>query len=135
MKYDKIFIDLINERKDWEGCFSPNKRDLSICYYLTRTGAAKIDDLNDLLTLYDNLVVNSEIIEADTIENYDNDTIKELTGLKAETAKAKTKAGVFWLFDYYDKNGHHHTKLKLNNNYNDIEQHASQELREIIRGL
>ena len=133
---DKIFIDFINERKEWTGALGLNKRDLSICYYLLRTHkASKCNDLYDLMTIYDNLVINSEILDDYTIGDFDDNTIQELTNLKADTARQKVANGVIWLFDFYDARGHHETKLKLNVNYNDIEEHASNELKEIVRGL
>lgn len=68
----KIFREFIEERREYTGPLSLDKMYLSIAYDLVKRGLpGEIKDTYDLSILYDNLVINDEIISHDNYKEYD----------------------------------------------------------------
>lgn len=106
-KYEKIFNEFINFRKGWEGVFSPHPLYLTICYNLI-AGAHEggtIKDINDLMIIYDNLVINNEILDKENFYDYDFETLAKIwriTPQKYKTMKTNIfKNDCIYLLNFY----------------------------------
>ncbi len=80
MKTKRLFKEFINERKDWKN--NPLQLDLlylNIAYNLFKNnlvGTPK--DTTDISIIYDNLVINNELITKENITEYDTTTLQNI---------------------------------------------------------
>lgn len=66
------FKEFINERRTYTGPLKLDQFYLSIAYHLAKSGlCGEIKDSYDVSILYDNLVVNDEILTQDNYKEYD----------------------------------------------------------------
>lgn len=128
MTAKEALIELATDRKDWTACNRPALFYLNICYYLAKHGHVKIQNVDDASILYDNLVINNEIIDADTITEYDPKVIEKITRKKYATIKQDIKKGYVYLLNFYsNKNARSNWELqqcslKLFADYNELHQ-------------
>lgn len=73
---------------------------LNITYWVAKNYCPKIDQ-DDICIIYDNLDINSQIIDPDNIDDYDSKTIVRLTSHKVDYIKSQLKKGYFYLLDFY----------------------------------
>lgn len=117
-KQQAIFNQLINERGE-----NLDKQILNIAAFLVAFRLTECNDIDDLYIIYDNLWINNEILDTDTINDYDPETIKEITGHNYKTIKNNIlNNNKIYLLNYYNiKNGRETLKncfIKLDANYN-----------------
>lgn len=79
----------------------------NVVYYLIKNGFSgkklhQIDEM-DILIMFDNLRYNSEIIDSDIINNYDENFLIEKVG-KNKINKIKRNDNLFLILNYYDAN-------------------------------
>lgn len=117
-KQQAIFNQLQQERGE-----NLDKQILNIAAFLVAFRLTECNDIYDLYIIYDNLWINNEILDSDTIDDYDPETIKKRTFLKYETIKKNIiNNNKIYLLNYYSiKNGRDHLVncfIELNSNYN-----------------
>lgn len=117
-KQQAIFNQLINERGE-----NLDKQTLNIAAFLVAFRLTECNDIDDLYIIYDNLWINNEILDTNTIDNYNPETIKEITGHNYKTIKNNIlNNNKIYLLNYYSiKNGRDHLVncfIKLDANYN-----------------
>ena len=91
-----------------ETIYKRDKDFANVVFYLIKNGFAgkplhQIDE-GDIVMMYDNLYINSEIIDSDNIGEYDEEYLIEKVG-KIRVNKIKRDAGLFLVLNYYDANG------------------------------
>ena len=111
MKTKKLCEQLIDFRKDWVGCFAPNQVDMNITYNLLKSGCCgACEDMSDVMVVYDNLVVNNELITLDNVEEYEEETLikhmrKHGCNYTYETILRYLNKGYVFLMNYYTTKG------------------------------
>lgn len=132
MNAKKLIIEFAEQRKDYNNCFKSDLYFLNIAYMLIKNRLAGTPrDTDDIAIIYDNLVINCEIIDADNITEYERATVEKLTGKRYDRALNEIKAGYSYLLNYYDINGDmHETKIKLKNDYNIF---TDEEIKKMIK--
>lgn len=97
-----IFNDFINLRKDWDDhCLKPNPLYLSIAWFLCKNDlAGVVEDVSDLMMVYDNLVINNEILTEENFNEYDPDYYCKFRSLKT-VKKYIFKDNKIILLNYY----------------------------------
>lgn len=116
-KQQEIFNQLQQERGE-----NLDKQFLNIAAFLVAFRLTECNDINDLYIIYDNLWINSEILDTYTIEYYEPQDIERRTGHNYKTIKKNIEKDYIYLLDYYSiKNGRDHLVncfIKLDANYN-----------------
>jgi hypothetical protein len=116
-----LFLNFIEERKEYNNIYKPNKLYLNIAYYLIKNRLVKCNDLMDLYIVYDNLIINNEIIDKDNCEEYGKDTLERLTNLKYSTILKRLNNNKILLLNYYNKNDLISCRIWLDLNYNALD--------------
>lgn len=102
--------------KEWHNESHRNDLDLlNITYYLIKnyhySKSIKNIDESDLMIIYDNLLINNEIIDSDNLNDYGEKYISSLM-INNQTMKKIKNGSHFLLLNYYnDKNNLRHCKL------------------------
>ena len=95
---------------------------LNICYFLGNFNHTELNNEWDACIIYDNLDINNEILDIDTIGDYEPTDIERITGHRYATIKRNIEAGYIYLLNYYSiKNGRTTLKncfIKLDSNWN-----------------
>lgn len=74
---------------------------LNLTYWVAVNRCDKtLSDVNDLIIIFDNLFINSEIIDNDNVNEYE-DYIQSKTRYTFEHIKEQVKSGYFYLLDFY----------------------------------
>ena len=120
-KIKGIIEEFINDRKDWEGEGKINNFYLSICLLLIDYRFVTVNDCDDLSILYDNLVINNEIITEDNYKEYSEEFLVERLGRPMSYIEKDLKDHSY-LLNYY-KNAYDVVNccIRLYNNYNAID--------------
>jgi len=99
----------LQEIKDYirETIYKTDKDYANVVFYLIKNGFAgkplrQIEE-NDIETMFDNLWINSEIIDSDNIKGYDEMLLIEKVG-KRTINKIKKDENLFLVLNYYDAN-------------------------------
>lgn len=99
----------LKEIKDYirDTVYKIDKDYANIIYYLIKNGFSgktlhQIKE-KDILTMYDNLYYNSEIIDSDNITDYDEKYLIQKVG-KNRINRIKRDNNLFLLLNYYDAN-------------------------------
>lgn len=100
----RIFLE---ERKEWkDNCLAPDKNIINLVWAIDKSllkGDKKIKNIDDFKYVYDNLIINNEIINCDNFYEYDEDCItKKITPSTISKIKKGDKAV---LLNYYEPNG------------------------------
>lgn len=103
------FKKFIEERKNWDNCLKPDSYYLSISYMLIKNKYYNIsksgDPVYDIMVVYDNLIVNNELINHDNISDYDFETLSRIEkkfNRKNGTIKKLIQEGYHVLLNYYN---------------------------------
>ena len=73
---------------------------LGACYFLASRHLVNLSSVDDLVELYDNLFINSEIITAENYENYDMKRLTSRLGISEKTLLKQLEKYNF-ILDYY----------------------------------
>lgn len=119
----RIMKEFCESRKDCRNYLQLDKTYLNICYYLINSYKVKCVDAWDFGCLYDNLIINNEIIDLQNVNEYDANTLEKLAHLKYETIKERLNNNKILLLNYYNKNDLIYCKMwfDLNVNFLDSE--------------
>jgi hypothetical protein len=116
-----LFLKFIEERKEYNNIYKPNKLYLNIAYYLIKNRLVKCNDLMDLYIVYDNLIINNEIIDKNNVNEYGKDTLERLSNLKHSTILKRLNNNKILLLNYYNKNDLISCCIWLDLNYNALD--------------
>lgn len=73
---------------------------LNLTYWVIKNYSPKIS-IEDIDLIYDNLAISSEQINEDTVEYYDDATIRKLSSHNLAYVEKEIKRGYFFLLDFY----------------------------------
>ena len=99
----------LQEIKDYirETIYKTDKDYANVVFYLIKNGFAgkplrQIEE-GDIDTMFDNVCINSEIVNKDNIEEYDAEFLVDAVG-KISMNKIKRDENLFLVLNYYDAN-------------------------------
>lgn len=103
----EILNEFIELRKDWAGVHAIDDDYLSIVKMLIDKGfAGPVENKYDLMIIYDNLVINSKIIDADNFNDYDRAYLENRIHKNYRTLEKEIlENGVRYLLDFYTSRG------------------------------
>lgn len=116
-KQKELFKNFINERKGWEGCLKLDKTYLNITYFLINN-IKDLKNIDDLSIIYDNLVINNELLTLDNVDEYDKEYLEKRLNLKYNTIIKRLENNKICLLNYYVKNDLVSCRIWLDLNYN-----------------
>lgn len=116
----KIIEDFKEDRKDFSITNPLRAKDfyLNVCYFLINSKRVKVSDLDDFNLLYDNLVINNEIIDSDNVGEYRRDWLEKVTGKKYSRIEKELTQGYCYLLNYYDPHELRYCSIKLKKDFN-----------------
>lgn len=74
---------------------------LNVAYYVLKNCSRGVKDSLDVVIVYDNLEINSQIINNDTLNDWDEYQLKRYTGHTKKYFEDNIKKGYFFVLDYY----------------------------------
>lgn len=119
-----LFLEFIKERKEYNNIYKPNKLYLNICYYLIHNKLVNINNMfntNDLAELYDNLIINNELITLDNYKEYEEETLCRLIGRNIKVIKKCLNNNKIFLLNYYNRTELIYCSICLDLNYNALD--------------
>ena len=119
-----LFLEFIKERSVYNNIYKPNKLYLNICYYLIKNKFVNINNTFttfELGNLYDNLIINNEVITLNNYEEYEEETLKRLIGRSIEVIKKCLNNNKIFLLNYYNYNELIYCSICLDSNYNALD--------------
>lgn len=119
-KQKQLFEEFIKERKAWSGCLKLDKTYLNITYYLINN-ITTLKNIDDLSVIYDNLVINNELLTLDNVEEYDINYLENRLNLKYNTIIKRLENKKICLLNYYVKNDLIECRIWLDLNYNALD--------------
>lgn len=119
-KQKQLFKEFINERKAWNGCLKLDKTYLNITYYLINN-IPTLKNIDDLSVIYDNLVINNELLTLDNVEEYERAYLENRLNLKYNTIIKRLENNKICLLNYYVKNDLIDCRIWLDLKYNALD--------------
>lgn len=119
-KQKQLFKEFIEERKGWNGCLKLDKTYLNITYYLINN-ITTLKNTQDLASVYDNLVINNELLTLDNVSEYDKAYLENRLNLKYNTIIKRLENNKICLLNYYVKNDLIDCRIWLDLNYNALD--------------
>lgn len=116
-KQKQLFKNFINERKNWEGCLKLDKTYLNITYFLINN-IKDLKNIDDLSVIYDNLVINNELLTLNNVDEYDKAYLEKRLNLKYNTIIKRLENNKICLLNYYNKNDLIECRIWLDLEYN-----------------
>ena len=119
-----LFLEFIKERSVYNNIYKPNKLYLNICYYLIKNKFVNINNTFttfELGNLYDNLIINNEVITLNNYEEYEEETLKRLIGRSIEVIKKCLNNNKIFLLNYYNYKELIYCSICLDSNYNALD--------------
>lgn len=104
-KDERITRIFLEERKQWESCLAPDINIINLTWAIDKhflKGDKKIKNINDFECVYDNLVVNNEIINCDNLHEYKESLSNKIGLLTIRKIEKRIKSV---LLNYYEPNG------------------------------
>lgn len=119
-KQKQLFKEFMNDRKGWSGSLKLDKTYLNITYYLINN-ITTLKNIDDLSIVYDNLVINNELLTLDNVNEYDKAYLENRLNLKYNTIIKRLKNDKICLLNYYVKNDLINCRVWLDLNYNALD--------------
>lgn len=119
-KQKQLFEEFINERKGWEGCLKLDRTYLNITYYLINN-IKDLKNIDDLSVVYDNLVINNELLTLDNVEEYERAFLENRLNLKYNTIIKRLENNKICLLNYYTQNTLCECRIWLDLNFNALD--------------
>lgn len=114
-KFKKSLEKLIAYRAGWKNVFKPDPFYLNLSYHLMITyHAGAVESMEDAMGVYDNILINSDILTLENLENWEPDQLVRIFrdggfyNWNFKTIKSHLQRGdvFFWNYPKINKNGY-----------------------------